>query len=126
MLANLKLLTLSLLRSSVEKLMYGLDGQTVNWAENWLNGQAQRVVLSGTEAGWRPVTCRAVHGTILGPVLLNMLISEQDDGAECTSSKSADAIKMAELCRVVLPPQSSIKKQEKLTEAKLMKVTKRK
>lgn len=89
--------------------MYGLDGQTVNWAENWLNGQAQRVMLSSTEAGWRPVTCRAVHGTMLGPVLLNMLISEQDDGAECTSSKSADAIKMGELSGLCCRPRAASK-----------------
>ncbi|GAB0180651.1 mitochondrial enolase superfamily member 1 [Grus japonensis] len=28
-------------------LMYGLDEQTVRWIENWLNGWAQRVVISG-------------------------------------------------------------------------------
>lgn len=85
--------TLSLLRSSVDKLMYGLDEQAVNFTENWLNGPAQRVVLSGSESGWRPVTSSAPHGTILGPVLLSIFINEPDDGAECTSSKSADDIK---------------------------------
>ena len=34
-----------------EKLMkYGLDEQAARWIENWLNGQAQRVVISGTKA----------------------------------------------------------------------------
>ena len=37
-------------------LVYGLDKQTVRWIENWLNGQAQRVVISGTKSRWRPVT----------------------------------------------------------------------
>ncbi|KAK4832414.1 hypothetical protein QYF61_023093 [Mycteria americana] len=31
-------------------LMYGLDEQTVRWFENWLNGQAQWVVISGTKS----------------------------------------------------------------------------
>ncbi|GAB0182921.1 mitochondrial enolase superfamily member 1 [Grus japonensis] len=31
-------------------LMYGLDEQTVRWIENWLNGQAQRVIISGTKS----------------------------------------------------------------------------
>jgi len=33
----------------------GLDEWSVRWIENWMNGRAQRVVISGTEAGWRPV-----------------------------------------------------------------------
>lgn len=34
----------------------GINERTVRWIENWLNGRAQRVVISGTESGWRPVT----------------------------------------------------------------------
>jgi len=34
----------------------GLDEWTVRWIENWLNGRAQRVVISGAESSWRPVT----------------------------------------------------------------------
>lgn len=35
---------------------YGLGEQVVSWIENWLNGQAQRVVMSGAKCIWRPVT----------------------------------------------------------------------
>jgi len=34
----------------------GLDEWTVRWTENWLNGRTQRVVISGAESSWRPVT----------------------------------------------------------------------
>jgi len=34
----------------------GLDEWTVRWIENWLNGRTQRVVISGAESSWRPVT----------------------------------------------------------------------
>ena len=34
----------------------GLDGRAVMWIENWLNGRGQKVVISGTESSWRPVT----------------------------------------------------------------------
>ena len=34
----------------------GLDEWSVRWIENWLNGRAQRVVISGAESDWRPVT----------------------------------------------------------------------
>jgi len=33
---------------------YGLDEWTVRSTENWLNGRAQRVVISGAEPSWRP------------------------------------------------------------------------
>lgn len=35
----------------IEKLrMYGVDEHTVRWIGNWLNGQAQKVVISGTKS----------------------------------------------------------------------------
>jgi len=40
--------------------MCGLDEWTVRWLENWLNGRAQRIVISGTESSWRPVTSGGV------------------------------------------------------------------
>jgi len=33
----------------------GLDEWSVTWTENWLNGRAQRVVISSAESSWRPV-----------------------------------------------------------------------
>jgi len=41
----------------LEKLAaHGLDGCTLCWIKNWLNGQAQRVVVNGVVAGheWCP------------------------------------------------------------------------
>ena len=32
----------------------GLDEWTVSWIENWLNGRAQRVVISSSESSSRP------------------------------------------------------------------------
>lgn len=105
----------------------GPDGQTVNWTEYWLNGQAQRVLLSGTESGWRPVTSSAPHETILGPVLLSTFINEPDDGAEYTSSKSAE--KMGEVADALVGcavTQSNNKRPKKWADGKLMEVTKKK
>jgi len=34
----------------------GLDGCTLHWIKNWLNGQAQRVVVNGVKSSWWPVT----------------------------------------------------------------------
>ena len=33
----------------------GVNRWTVRWIENWLNGRAQRVIVSGAMSNWRPV-----------------------------------------------------------------------
>lgn len=44
-------------KTCLEKLInYCLDEQRVKWIENCLNGQAQRVSISGTKSSWRLVT----------------------------------------------------------------------
>ncbi len=41
----------------VEKLdAHGLDGHMLCWVKHWLDGWAQRVVVSGVKSSWRPVT----------------------------------------------------------------------
>jgi len=72
----------------VEKLMnYGLNEQIVRWTENWLNGQAQRVVVSSGKCSVRPVASGVHQGSILGLVLI---INGLDEGGTvCTEGHPA-------------------------------------
>lgn len=54
------------------------------------------MVISSMKSSWMPVMRSVAQGSVLGPVLFHIFVSELDDKAEFTVSKTPDDTKLRE------------------------------
>uniref|UniRef100_A0A452HYE6 Reverse transcriptase domain-containing protein n=1 Tax=Gopherus agassizii TaxID=38772 RepID=A0A452HYE6_9SAUR len=72
----------------------GINMKIERWIRNWLKGRLQRVVLKGELSGWKEVTSGVPQGSVLGPILFNLFITDLGTKSGNVLIKFADDTKL--------------------------------
>ncbi|CAM4721271.1 unnamed protein product [Lepidochelys kempii] len=72
----------------------GINMKIERWIRNWLTGRLQQVILKGELSGWREVTCGVPQGSVLGPILFNLFITDLGTKSGSVLIKFADDTKL--------------------------------
>ncbi|CAM4611597.1 unnamed protein product [Caretta caretta] len=80
------------LLAKLEKM--GINMKIERWIRNWLKGRLQRVILKGELSGWKEFTSGVPQGSVLGPMLFNLFITDLGTKSENVLIKFADDTKL--------------------------------
>ncbi|CAM5090421.1 unnamed protein product [Natator depressus] len=75
----------------------GINMKIERWIRNWLKGRLQRVILKGELSGWREVTSGVPQGSVLGPILFNLFITDLRTKSESVLIKFTDDTKLGSI-----------------------------
>lgn len=87
-----------------EKLMKdGLADKIVMWTGNWLEGQAQKLVIKAMKPSWRSVSSNVHQGSTLGLILFIIFINNQGHNGPLTCLQMTQNRKEWQIHQTVVP-----------------------
>ncbi|CAM4701606.1 unnamed protein product [Lepidochelys kempii] len=72
----------------------GINMKIERWIRKWLTGRLQRVLLKGELSGWREIISGVPQGSVLGPTLFNLFITDLGTKSGSVLIKFADDTKL--------------------------------
>jgi len=81
-------------RLIIKLAAHGLDGDVLNWIENWLADRKQTVVINGQCSGWTEVVSGTPQCSVFRPLLFVIYINNTDDSVVGRVLKFADDTKI--------------------------------
>ena len=58
---------------------YGVNGELLQWTEDFLSNRRQRVCLKGSFSDWVDILSRVPQGSVLGPILFLVYVNGLPD-----------------------------------------------
>ena len=88
---------------------YGIGGKTLKWIDSFLCYRQQREVVNGVKSDWVPVLSGVPQGTVLGPLLFSLYITDIIENIDSELRRFADDY----VCyRVIRDIEDAVKLQE--------------